>query len=51
MFAVGIVRFLIDLEAYKSSNSHPHSSEPEILLATQFRKLRASEQGRTINHD
>lgn len=52
MFVVGIVIFLLELEAYKYSNRHPHFSwEPELLMATVFKKLQASEQGRTINHD
>lgn len=53
MFVVGIVIFLLELEAYKYSNRHPHFFfwEPELLMATEFKKLQASEQGRTINQD
>lgn len=52
MFVVGIVIFLWELEAYKYSNRQPHFSwEPELLMATEFKKLQASEQGRTINQD
>lgn len=49
MFVVGIVIFLLELEAYKYSNRHPHFSwEPELLMATEFKKLQASEQGRQL---